>query len=159
MKPITLEPKQIARFWTYVKKTDGCWIWLGGKDDNGYGKYRISVSQYKASRVSYTIHFGDPGEIFVLHQCDNPSCIRPDHLFLGDQVDNQRDCQAKYRRAEHKGNNNGHTNAMSKLNPAQLKDLRFKAALGLSTRELAKQFPIGKTAIGYILSGKTYKEC
>ncbi len=87
-----------------------CWIWTKGKDSYGYGLVttpHLNVRQAKASRVSWIIHFGDPGNKRVLHKCDNPSCINPNHLFLGTQLDNMRDCSNKNRMSSRTGSNNG----------------------------------------------------
>ena len=92
------------RFWEKVDKQpgDGCWVWVGAKT-RGYGIIGIGSSQaLKAHRFSWEIHFGPipPETPHVLHNCpggDNPSCVRPDHLFLGDQRINVKDMAAKGR--------------------------------------------------------------
>ncbi len=89
------------RFWRYVQKTDGCWLWtasLSGKPGNAYGSLHNEGKMEKAHRISWTIHNGKiPEGIFVLHKCDNPVCINPSHLFLGTQFDNMRDMVSKGR--------------------------------------------------------------
>jgi len=100
-----------TEFWKRVKKTDGCWLWTGGTC-LGYGKclkpgtdpkLRIQV---KAHRVSWELANGPiPAGLCVLHRCDNPPCVSPEHLFLGTLADNRADCVAKGRQA--KGDRNG----------------------------------------------------
>ena len=90
-------PKTIARFWKHIEKTDTCWIWKLSCSKKGYG---IFHNEFHASahRFSYILHFGEiPEGLLVCHKCDNPPCIRPDHLFLGTDADNRRDAQQKGR--------------------------------------------------------------
>ena len=90
------------RFWPKVVKGDGdgCWLWMGGRDKNGYGRISTKRGQNPklVTRLSWELHHGsiDPN-LDVLHTCDNPPCVRPDHLFLGDQKINMQDCAAKDR--------------------------------------------------------------
>jgi hypothetical protein len=92
------EGKKISpeiRFWAKVQKTEGCWIWCGGQDKNGYGIIRAGQ---RAHRRSWELHFGPvPKNLWILHHCDNPSCVRPDHLWLGTVTDNNADMIAKGR--------------------------------------------------------------
>lgn len=85
----------------YERGSDGeCWEWLGGKDRHGYGQFRTEKKQHKtmAHRFSYEIHIGPiPDGMKVCHSCDNPSCVNPDHLWVGTQADNVRDMIAKGR--------------------------------------------------------------
>lgn len=89
------------RFWSKVNQSDECWTWTASKDDKGYGK--IGLPGRKgwgfAHRVSYSLEHGvelTPDQK-VLHRCDNPPCVRPDHLFLGTAADNAADMVAKGR--------------------------------------------------------------
>src|SRR3990167_4478033 len=82
-----------------ILKTDHCWIWTGSKDIHRYGRIGQGANRYvKAHRVSYMIAYGPiPKGLCVLHRCDNPSCVRPDHLFLGTYADNNKDRDLKQR--------------------------------------------------------------
>lgn len=83
------------RFWPKVQKTDVCWLWIGATSA-GYG--RIGRGRAKDHEVSWELHNGPvPHGLWVLHKCDNPPCVRPDHLFLGTQSDNMKDAEAKGR--------------------------------------------------------------
>lgn len=77
---------------------DGCWEWQGAKAKQGYGLLAIDYRNRLAHRLAYHAWYGiDPGDLFVCHHCDNPSCIRPDHLFLGTAADNTQDAVIKGR--------------------------------------------------------------
>lgn len=98
------------RFYLQVEKSnDGCWRWKGHLTRAGYGNFFLNGHSVVASRASWILHFGDPGELQVCHTCDNPSCVKPDHLFLGTQTDNLRDMADKKRgNAGLKACKNGH---------------------------------------------------
>jgi len=93
----------IKRFWAKVEKTDNCWLWTGSKRNKGYGAFVYAdkngkVVQGRAHRFSYEIHVGEiPEGLFVLHKCDNPGCVNPDHLFVGTNQDNVTDMVSKGR--------------------------------------------------------------
>lgn len=95
-------PRRISfndRFWARVNKTSTCWVWIGSLfSGSKYGqvKYRGKTSQ--VHRVSWEINFGKiPEGLCVCHHCDNPPCVRPDHLFLGTNYHNTMDSVRKGR--------------------------------------------------------------
>lgn len=76
----------------------GCWIWTGALTSWGYGKIGAGKKTQRAHRVSWELFIGPiPDDMNVLHRCDTPSCINPDHLFLGTFKDNTQDCIRKGR--------------------------------------------------------------
>ena len=87
------------RFWQYVRKTKTCWIWTGATNHWGYGMINLGGRHgrvERAHRLSWQMHRGPiPSGLFVCHSCDNPACIRPDHLFIGTALDNNRDMHRK----------------------------------------------------------------
>src|ERR1035437_4371398 len=96
------------RFWPKVKKSflkDGCWPWQAGCDSKGYGSFSLIGRTIVGAHVaSWIIYFGPiPKGMCVLHKCDNPPCVRPDHLFLGTKGDNIRDMDDKGRRGVVRG--------------------------------------------------------
>lgn len=84
--------------------TSGCWLWSGNVNSNGYGVIGVgsrtdgSRGNELTHRLSYKLNTGEiPVRKMVCHRCDNPSCVNPDHLFLGTQSDNMKDCKSKGR--------------------------------------------------------------
>jgi hypothetical protein len=95
-----LTPEQ--KFWKSVEKTDGCWLWKAGVDRDGYGVLQVKihgVSTTKAHRYSYMLHTGEVlgSRQFVMHSCDNPRCVNPDHLKAGSALENTADMITKGR--------------------------------------------------------------
>lgn len=94
------------RFWNRVDKTLGhgpkgeCWVWVAGHDGYGYGAIRYKGKSVVTHRVSWEMANGlIPDGMKVLHRCDNPPCVNPDHLFLGTHQDNMADMKEKKRYA------------------------------------------------------------
>ena len=90
------------RFFARVQISEGCWLWTGAKNNNGYGMLRRSGTgnqpRVLAHRASWELHRGEiPDGQHVLHHCDNPPCVNPAHLWLGDARANALDMVAKGR--------------------------------------------------------------
>lgn len=83
------------RFWKNIYKDNnsGCWIWIGYKDNNGYGRFSIINRPHLAHRVAYYMHTKDLPKFpyHVLHRCNNRSCVNPLHLYKGTDKDNKQD--------------------------------------------------------------------
>ncbi len=97
----TQRAKVESRFWSkvYFIPFHECWEWGNALDRQGYGHLRVGKRSIKASRVSYALNKGlVPEGLVVRHTCDNPSCIRPEHLILGTIADN---CQDNIERGRH----------------------------------------------------------
>ena len=93
-----MDVTDIKRFWDKVNKSDNCWEWSAALDSRGYGRFGVhDISYgkhrlYGAHRISYYLAYNnDPGKFFICHSCDNPKCVRPDHLWLGTCKDNALD--------------------------------------------------------------------
>jgi hypothetical protein len=95
----SLRPEDIHRFWGKVQLMANpfkCWEWQATGDR--YGGFRVGKSMYKSSRVAYFLHYNEqPGELEVMHSCDNPKCCNPNHLSLGTHLENMQDMADKGR--------------------------------------------------------------
>jgi hypothetical protein len=133
------DTKYVVRFWSRVNKTTSCWLWTASKSGKGgHGCIRIKNVAYYAHRFSWIIHFGDiPEHLNVLHNCpggDNPLCVRPDHLFLGSQLDNIKDMVKKGRHPIGKGK------PFAVLTEDDVRDMRIRYAQGgVMMRQLAEE--------------------
>lgn len=145
------------RFWVKVQKTGGCWLWSGSKTPKGYGQIRAGGrcgKLLRASRVAYALVFGPiPAGRHVLHSCDNPPCVRPAHLFLGDQRANSEDMVSKGRARGARGVH--HRSA--KLSPELVREIRRRRAVeGLSMRALGRLYGVGGDQITRIVNRKKW---
>lgn len=142
------------RFWNSVKKSDGCWEWIGHKR-NGYGRIHIGSRLVTCHRFSWEIHNGKiPKGLFVCHSCDNASCVNPSHLWLGTCTDNNRDRKAKNR------NNHisGSFHPLSKLTEADVYKIIELRTSGMSYQKIADQYHVTIRTIWQIFIGKTWKQ-
>lgn len=163
------------RFWSRVNKNgplpdqlnphyanlDCCWEWTAGKFQRGYGAIPLLNKTFKAHRISYCFHHGEvPNDLFVCHHCDNPSCVRPSHLFLGDINANGFDMSIKGR-ATRTGPTNpvkGERHHKAKLNSEKVKAIREEYSLGgTSHKKLGLKYGVRDTSIRMILIGKHWK--
>jgi hypothetical protein len=84
-----------SRFWRFIspEPNSGCWLWSGGLDRHGYGRFPLNRrDKIAAHRLAWCLSHGDiPSGAFVLHRCDTPACCNPEHLYLGDHAQNMRD--------------------------------------------------------------------
>ena len=148
-----------VRFWRMVDKRgpDDCWGWTGGKTPFGHGRFRRGrkdEGQVGPHCFSYELHVGPITDgLFVLHKCDNPSCVNPSHLFLGTQSANLQDCRDKGRLQGHFQNGpdarrrRGSSHPVSKLTEAQIPAIRQDPR---SYCAIAKDYGVDNSLIGRI---------
>ena len=134
-------------FFEKIKKSNnGCWEWLGLKHPFGYGRFGRSGAL--AHRISYAYHNGPITKSqCVCHSCDNPSCVNPQHLFLGSRIDNNQDRQNKGRTTK------GSKVTNSKLIEQQVKDIKQSTK---STRQLATHYGVSYNTIWSIRKGTNW---
>lgn len=152
-----------------LKTQDGCWVFTGSKDRYGYGWF-MGAGEKKAHRASYAIHVAAvPEGMSVLHRCDVRDCVNPEHLFIGTNADNTRDCIQKGRgkfgaRGVRNGMNThpekrspGSKNGSAMLTEAAVLEIRVRRARGESCASLGIAFGVGPAAIGHISRRETWK--
>ena len=103
MTPSTdFRAKDIERFMAKVDKTDSCWVWAGAKTKRGYGKFGVRGKTVSAHRYAYLLLSGPISDgLLVCHGCDRPSCVNPEHLWLGTPSENTSDMVSKNRHGAH----------------------------------------------------------
>lgn len=140
------------RFWSKVKKTRGCWEWQAGKDANGYGQFYFCGKNFRAHRYAWSICLGRiPKGKLVLHKCNNTSCVRPSHLYLGTSKDNKFD-------AIQNGTVTGENSSRAKLTWKKVRSMRKLHSKGITQNELAKRFGVVEGNVWSIVNNKNWKE-
>ena len=148
-----MTPLEIAKFWSQVKRTSGCWLWLGSCFKNKYGRFRTGGKNCLTHRLAFELINGyDPGSYCVLHHCDNPKCVNPAHLFTGTQKDNLADMDKKGRRKN--PDICGRKNPNAKLT---IQNVRYIKQSNKSHAELSREFNVTSSTIGYIRRGKSWR--
>lgn len=154
-----MNPERKDRFWQKVEKhdddcscCDGCWHWTASKDGMGYGLFGTRPSRAeRAHRVAWLIGTGESaGALCVLHRCDNPACVRLDHLFLGTRDDNMRDRQAKRRQAR------GEQSGRARLSAAQVLEARSLRAAGAQVKDIAAKFEVAPETMSAAIRGRSW---
>lgn len=141
-------------FWARVDKSGDCWLWTCGTDEKGYGRvgYRRRRS-VGAHRVAWALtHGGELPTAWVLHQCDNPPCVNPDHLFLGDATDNNHDRQIKGRTRGWAGRSGADHHAY-KVTPELLTKIRQMRAAGVTQQSISDATGIARGHVAKLVSG------
>lgn len=156
-------PRPIAeRFWENVKKGSDCWQWQGAMMGRGWRErksYGIiaegapSEKNIPAHRLSWILHYGPiPHGMMILHKCDNRSCVRPDHLFVGTAKDNTQDMLRKGRDGIR-----GSKCSWAKLLEYQIILIRRFAKEGASYSFIAEKLGIHETHVRSIIKRKFWR--
>lgn len=149
------------RFWEKVNKDDpnGCWIWTGATNDKGYGQIQRGdrgEGRISTHRLAWQLQHGPiPEGLDVCHECDNPPCCNPAHLFLGTHSDNMVDMYSKGR--ANKKPRHGEQNHAAKLTADQVREIRLLCAKGMTQNAVAQQFGVSEAAIQKIVKRKNWK--
>lgn len=139
-----------------VDSKTNCWEWCGTRNNKRYGVLVLTMAKYLlAHRVAAWLFIPDfeiTSKLFVCHKCDNPPCCNPDHLFIGTNSDNIRDCVKKGRFTRPRGEK--HYEA--KLNQFQVRRIRLLNQIKGSERFIARLFGVSRGAVRCILNGRTW---
>jgi hypothetical protein len=156
----------VRRFWAKVTKdgpTPGhvpalgsCWMWTACRDRYGYGIFVICKRNYMAHRIAYRAEVGViPSGMHVCHRCDNPSCVRPSHLFAGTRQENMDDMVAKCR--QRCWPRPGAANPNASLTESQVFEIRKEYTLGRTQISIAKRYGISQPHVSKIVHGVAWK--
>lgn len=151
----------IARFWSYVeiREPNECWPWKGGTFERGYGQFRAGKKKVRANRCAYELVKGPLGDLNSLHECDNPPCCNPAHLFKGSLSDNSKDRNAKGRAgACVLKPMRGEENPAAKLCSGQVLEIRALRQAGRNYGTIARQFNVSPSQIANIVRRKSWAE-
>jgi hypothetical protein len=153
------------RFWSRVDR-DGpphptlgnCWVWRGPLDNHGYGAIGDNRRIRKAHRLAWELQNGQivPPGLHVLHRCDNPACVRRDHLFLGTHQDNMRDCQEKGRHRHGMGPGKAH---YAKLTAEQVREIRSRYRWRdpvNGAKALGREFGVNESTVRSVVSRRNW---
>ncbi len=127
-----------------------CWEWKRSHSYAGYGKAWWDGKKHYAHRLVYKHYFGEfEDNLLVCHKCDNPSCVNPQHLFLGTHLDNNRDRQSKGRQA----NTQGESNPFAKLREIEVIDILTRLKRREKGRHIAGIYNVSEYTISKIKHG------
>lgn len=134
------------RFWDKVDKSGECWTWKLSKTPHGYGIFCLGGRKFVAHRWIYERTHGPlPKGMHVCHRCDNPRCVRLEHLFAGTQRENMEDCARKRRLNT------------SKLTVEQVREIRRRGKAGERSPYLAAEFGVDEAHVRGIVRGRFWK--
>lgn len=154
-----LNDKYKERFFSRIRKTEGCWLWTGGTTRFGYGIFPTysnkKLFNHYTHRLSYQLHKGEiPKGMCVCHSCDNPPCVNPEHLWLGTIKDNNDDMHKKKRVTYLRGQDS--QNAI--LTWEQVREIRKLFREGETRVNLSAKYGTAYNNIRNIVNNKTWKE-
>ncbi len=143
------------RFWLHVRKAGpkDCWEWSGSRTPEGYGfiyagpLYDEPVRWIRANRLSWEIHNGKvPDGLYVLHDCDNPPCVNPKHLYVGTQQQNVHDRTVRRRGRRQ----DGAFNSKAKLTETDVRAIVAMVEAGKSQTAVAALFGLTQPYVSKI---------
>ena len=143
------------KFWSKVVKSDGCWLWTGTKNNCGYGQFGLNGSTVLAHRYAWQLNKGlIPKGLCICHFCDEPSCVNPEHLFIGTHADNMADCARKGR--AYRGYQRGESNGRARLTWKIVEEIRLNVANGVRQIDEVARLGISKGRVSEIVNHKSW---
>lgn len=141
------------RFWRRVSKSDSCWTWNGATNGVGYGIFTVGYRRILAHRFSWQLHTGEECEAPVLrHTCDNPLCVRPEHLVPGTQKDNIQDALSRQRLRT------GDRVTWARLKESDVRSIRSAYQRGVyGFIRVGRDYGVSASTIEHIINGKSWK--
>lgn len=143
------------RFDKKVRKSrsaNGCHVWIGSANKTGYGRFWNGERLVLATHFSYERAVGPvPAGLFVLHRCDNPPCVRPEHLFIGTKIDNHLDMMSKGRGPDYA---RGEASNNARLTDEEVRQIRASPG---PLRLLAERFGVSITQLSRIRRGLSWR--
>lgn len=152
---IPRQHKKAKPFITRLRRNaeTGCLEFTGGKTRFGYGRIRVGPKAYLAHRYAFMLAIGEiPEGQYVCHQCDNPACCNPEHLFLGTQSENMADMKAKGRQHDRMGSKN----SCAKLTERDVRYIRKACAAGAKQADMARKYNVSQVNISLIVLRKKW---
>ncbi len=163
-----MDIKSLPRFWSkinvhgatqsHVPHLGNCWEWTGARNDRGYGQLRFGKRVLYAHRLMWEHAHGSPPGDVVMHLCDNPGCVRPEHLRAGTLADNARDCFAKGRARGLLTHERvrGEKNHVAKLTRDDVETIRAEPCVRGSGVRLARRFGVSTAVISKVRLRQTW---
>lgn len=142
-----------------IDEISGCWNWSKSIGWHGYGKFAMNGKHWRAHRLSYQVFKGveiKPGNL-ILHSCDNPRCVNPDHLSEGSHQQNSDDAKSKGRLKILSEMRLGSRNRFSKLNESIVSDIKMRLRDGAKGVDLSAEYSISRAVISEIKTGKLWR--
>lgn len=145
--------KLVERFLSKVEKTDTCWLWKASKDHFGYGWFSINSKMFRAHRIAYELFVSPISSEVIMHTCDNPQCVNPEHLRPGTNKDNSDDKVTKGRQSRL----HGETNPKAELKAWEVRRIRRLYSYGVSQSTLRRVFKLKQAQCSRIITFRTWK--
>lgn len=156
---LTADQEVEARFWAKVNKNGpvirpelgACWIWTGATHSFGYGVFRGRAKNYLAHDYSLSLITPRPVGMEACHACDNPPCVRPDHLRWGTHLSNVHEAVERDRHMR------GTRFPLARLSDIAVIAIRESYAAGTTLPELSRIYGVGSAHLSTVVNGKTWK--